>query len=51
MLGSRAFLEGARAVKKNYREPVKEIYKNGSQEPGARRFLEGAESRLPNTDY
>ena len=30
---SRVFLEP---------EPVKEIYKNGSKEPGARPFLEGA---------
>ena len=27
--------------------PFKEIYKNGSKEPGVRPFLEGAESREP----
>jgi hypothetical protein len=47
MLGRRTFLEP---------EPLKEIYKNGYKEPGARSFSEeaGAESRfkkLPAPQY
>ena len=40
---------GSRAFLKLEPEPVKEIYKNVSKEPGARPFLEGAgtESREP----
>ena len=46
----RAFIEGFRAGAGNF------FYKNGSQEPRARPFLEGAgvnekKYQLPNTDY